>query len=86
MIIEQTIEVPVDHRVFFKLPETIPLGMVKIALHITPLETTSLSQENQDSKCVAFRSFMKYRKTAPPGFDYKKELEEALDEKHGCIS
>jgi hypothetical protein len=46
--------------------------MVKIALHITPLETTSLPQENQDSKCVAFRSFMKYRKAAPPGFDYKK--------------
>jgi hypothetical protein len=34
---------------------------------------------------MAFQSFMKRRKAAPPDFDYQKELEEALDEKHGCI-
>jgi hypothetical protein len=28
---------------------------------------------------------MKYRKAAPPDFEYKKELMEALDEKHGRI-
>lgn len=86
MTIEQTIEVPADRRVFWEIPETIPRGMAKITLHIMPLNTASLPQENHDSKRTAFQSFMKYRRAAPHGFDYKKELEEALDEKHGCIS
>ncbi|MDR1469873.1 MAG: hypothetical protein LBT00_11325 [Spirochaetaceae bacterium] len=86
MTIERTIEVPADRRVFFEIPKTIPRGMTKIALHIMPLETASSLQENQNSRRIAFQSFMQYRRAAPPGFDYKKELEEALDEKHGCIS
>jgi hypothetical protein len=85
MTIEQTIEVPEDHRIFLEIPGTVPQGMAKIALHIIPLKTTPLPQISQESKRAAFQAFMKYRKAAPPGFDYKKELMEALDEKHGHI-
>jgi hypothetical protein len=81
MIVEQTVEVPADHRIFLEIPETIPQGKVKLAFYITPLEA-----ESPESKGAAFRSFMKYRKAAPPGFDYKKELTESLDEKYGRIS
>lgn len=81
MIIEQTIEIPADHRIFLEVPKTVPQGMAKIALHITPLEAAPPSQP----KLAAFQSFMKYRKAAPPDFEYKKELMEALDEKHGRI-
>jgi hypothetical protein len=84
--IERTIEVPADHRIFLEIPETIPRGLAKIALHIIPLETVSLPRENQDSRRIAFHSFMKRRKAAPPDFDYKKEMEEALAEKYGCLS
>ncbi|MDR2607629.1 MAG: hypothetical protein LBC57_04485 [Treponema sp.] len=85
MIIEQTIEVPEDHRVFLEIPGTIPQGMVRISLHIIPLKTTPPPQTSQESKRAAFQAFMKYRKAAPSGFDYKKELMEALDEKYGSI-
>jgi hypothetical protein len=80
MIIEQTIEVPADHRLLLEIPATIPRGKAKIALHITPFEANP-----GESKRLAFQSFMKFRKAAPSDFDYKKELTEALDEKHGCI-
>jgi hypothetical protein len=86
MIIERTIEVTADRRIFLEIPEAIPRGMAEIALHITPLETASLTRESRDSRRMAFQSFMKRRKAAPPGFDYQQEMEEALDEKHGCIS
>jgi hypothetical protein len=85
MTIEQIIEVPDDRRIFLKIPETIPLGIVKIALDITPLKAVPLPQDNPEPKRAAFQSFMKYRKAAPPGFDYKAELREAFDEKHGRI-
>jgi hypothetical protein len=85
MTIEQTIEVPENHRIFLEIPEIIPQGMAKISLHIVPLKTTPLPQTSQESKCAAFQAFIKRRKAAPPGFDYKKELLEALDEKHGRI-
>jgi hypothetical protein len=42
--------------------------MAKIALHITSLETASLPQENQDSRRMAFQSFMKRRKAAPADY------------------
>jgi hypothetical protein len=80
MIIEQTIEVPADHRLLLELPAGIPRGKAKIALHIIPLDS-----ESRKSKRAAFQSFMKFRKTAPSDFDYKKELMEALDERHGRI-
>jgi hypothetical protein len=53
MLIEQTIEVPADHRLLLELPAGIPRGIAKIALHITPLDP-----DPQKSKRVAFQSFM----------------------------
>jgi hypothetical protein len=82
MTIEQTIEVPDDHRIFLEISGTIPLGMVKIALDITPLKAVPLPQDNPEPKRAAFQSFMKYCKAAPAGFDYKAELKEAFDEKY----
>jgi hypothetical protein len=86
MTIEQTIEVPEDHRIFLEIPRTIPQGMAKIALDITPLKAVPpLPNSPEESKRAAFQLFIQRCKTAPPGFDYKNELMEALDEKHGRI-
>jgi hypothetical protein len=49
MHIEQTIEVPADHRLLLELPAGISLGMAKIALHITP-------PDPQKPKRAAFQS------------------------------
>jgi hypothetical protein len=80
MMIEQIIEVPADHRILLELPVDLR-GKAKIALRITPLEAVDL----RESKRAAFQSFMKFRKAAPPDFDYQKELVAALEEKYGRI-
>jgi hypothetical protein len=83
MTIEQTIEIPIEHRFSLKIPKAIPAGKAKIVVHITSLENSQ--PQNINKKRAAFQSFMEYRKTPPEDFDYKKELMEALDEKHGRI-
>jgi hypothetical protein len=39
MTIEQTVEIPVDHRVFFEFlaPKEIPAGPAKVELKVTPV-------------------------------------------------
>jgi hypothetical protein len=83
MTIEQTIEIPAGHQLSLEIPEIVPTGKAKIVVHITPIESSQ--PQNIDKKRAAFQSFMTYPKTAPVDFDYKKELLEALDEKHGRI-
>jgi hypothetical protein len=34
MTIEQTVDIPDSHRVFFDLPPQIPIGKARIAIHI----------------------------------------------------
>jgi hypothetical protein len=40
MIIEQTIEIPVNRRIFLDLPQELPVGKAKVELIITPEATT----------------------------------------------
>jgi hypothetical protein len=40
MIIEQTIEIPVNRRIFLDLPQELPVGKAKVELTITPEATT----------------------------------------------
>jgi len=39
MIIEQTVEIPADHRVFFEFlaPKEIPVGKARLELKVTPV-------------------------------------------------
>jgi hypothetical protein len=39
MTIEQTVEIPVDHRIFFEFlaPDEIPAGLARIELKVTPV-------------------------------------------------
>jgi len=39
MTIEQTVEIPVDHRIFFEFlaPEEIPAGPARVELKVTPV-------------------------------------------------
>ena len=40
MIIEQTIEVPADYRIFLELPRTIPIGVkAQVQIQIPPVST-----------------------------------------------
>jgi len=41
MTIEQTVEIPANHRVFFDLPPELPTGRTKVALTFTPLTATA---------------------------------------------
>jgi hypothetical protein len=43
MTIEQTIEIPESHRLFFDIPRNIPSGRAKVALTVTP-EPMALAQ------------------------------------------
>jgi len=36
MTIEQTVEIPADHRIFFDLPFELPMGKAKIKLTVIP--------------------------------------------------
>jgi hypothetical protein len=36
MTIEQTVEIPVDHRIFFDLPPELPVGKAKITITSQP--------------------------------------------------
>ncbi|GHU67560.1 hypothetical protein FACS189447_09830 [Spirochaetia bacterium] len=36
MTIEQTVEIPENHRLFFDIPRNIPSGRAKVALTVTP--------------------------------------------------
>jgi hypothetical protein len=40
MIIEQTIEIPVNRRIFLDLPRELPVGKAKVELTITPESAT----------------------------------------------
>ena len=43
-------------------------------------------QEKSARRLEAFQRFMQYKGTLPADFDYKKELAEYLDERHGNIN
>jgi hypothetical protein len=51
MTIEQTVEIPVDHRIFFEFlaPEEIPAGPARVELTVTPViekqEKTAVKKE-----------------------------------------
>ena len=47
MIIEQTIEVPVSHRIFLDLPSDLPVGKTKVELIFTPLSDASQTKSNE---------------------------------------
>jgi hypothetical protein len=46
MTIEQTIEVPSNHRVFLDLPYELPVGKTKVELTLTPLTSTQKVKDN----------------------------------------
>lgn len=39
MVIEQTVDIPENHRVFLDLPLDLPVGRAKIAVYVTPEQT-----------------------------------------------
>ncbi|GHV95442.1 hypothetical protein AGMMS50293_17620 [Spirochaetia bacterium] len=58
MTIEQTIEIPENHRLFFDIPWNIPSGRAKVALTVTPEQPPkgdwrSLCGKYKDSRTVA---------------------------------
>ena len=50
MVIEQTIEIPVDHRVFFEFlaPRELPAGPARVELKVTPVH-----EERRDTEAKA---------------------------------
>jgi len=55
MTIEQTVEIPADHRIFFEFlaPAEIPVGSARVELKVTPViekqEKTAAKEENISS-------------------------------------
>jgi len=65
MTIEQTVEIPADHRVFFEFlaPREIPVGKARVELKVTPFE-----EKPTDREPAAFAS------TATPHTDALLEI------------
>jgi hypothetical protein len=48
MTIEQTIEIPENHRLFFDIPRNIPSGRAKVALTVTPESSPGMERAGID--------------------------------------
>ncbi|GMO69938.1 MAG: hypothetical protein Ta2A_18430 [Treponemataceae bacterium] len=46
MTIEQTVEIPANHRIFFDLPFEIPIGTANVALTVTTKQKTVPASES----------------------------------------
>ena len=57
MIIEQTIDIPVDHRVFFEFlaPQELPVGPARVELTVTPVHEARPGTE-ADTEGLAVKS------------------------------
>ncbi|MDO4261276.1 MAG: dihydrodipicolinate reductase [Eubacteriales bacterium] len=64
-----------------RMPEEKVIYIFNILQNIEALSMTAPSDVTKDSM-AAFDVLMKYRGTLPEDFDYKRELEEARDEKY----
>ncbi|MDR2718325.1 MAG: hypothetical protein LBB89_09720 [Treponema sp.] len=59
MTIEQTVEIPVDHKIFFEFlaPKEIPAGLARLELKITPvIEIQGKPAEKKESAGVTPRA------------------------------
>jgi hypothetical protein len=54
MIIEQTIEIPANHRIYVDLPSQIPAGKARIEINVVecPDEIEAFSDENEATEFV----------------------------------
>jgi hypothetical protein len=46
MTIEQTVEIPINRRIFLDLPYELPVGKTKMELTLTPLTSTQQAKDN----------------------------------------
>jgi hypothetical protein len=62
-------------------------GLVQELEKRTPLAGTAPAAVSEKERLQAFERLMKYpRKKLPSGFNYRKELKEAIDERFGRIN
>jgi hypothetical protein len=52
MTIQQTIEIPVDHRVYFDLPRDIPAGAAQFQITITPFPVADAAPQTEPEEWV----------------------------------
>ena len=76
MTIEQTIEIPVSHRIFLDLPQDLPVGRAKIEFTITH-ETAP--QEKSVKSIASLRGIHKGRDTLDAYFARKRADKEKED-------
>jgi hypothetical protein len=50
MVIEQTIEIPADRRIFLDLPLALPTGKARVELKVTPVLVQTKKSVNHDSE------------------------------------
>ncbi|GHV81724.1 hypothetical protein AGMMS49991_02820 [Spirochaetia bacterium] len=55
MIIEQTIEIPENHRIYFDVPSQIPAGRTKVALTIIDFPQAALSEHEPSTGPYSWR-------------------------------
>ena len=51
MTITQTVEIPVNRRIFLDLPPELPVGKAKVELNITPENRQSVQEAEPNIKC-----------------------------------
>ncbi len=73
MTIEQTVEVPADHRVFFEFlaPREIPIGKARVELKLTPVVEKSTDHRSVDQSSV---NVLKNTDVATPHTDALLEI------------
>jgi len=70
-------------------PVTVNEPYEVVVAFLNPLKQNEISSQaasdRNSRKHQAFQHFLKYKGTLPSDFDYKKELAEYRNERHGCI-
>jgi hypothetical protein len=72
MTIEQTIEIPTDRRLVMELPRGIPVGRVKVALTINPVE-----EAPEHNEAEILRQIEELKRTELPR---PRTIEEAIEQ------
>jgi hypothetical protein len=52
MTIEQTVEIPPNHRLVFKLPPELPAGKARVELTVTPEKRETITNEKSAFGCL----------------------------------
>jgi hypothetical protein len=69
MILEQTVDIPADRRLYLELPETVPSGRTKVVLTFSMMETQGADEpsgapETKKPRLGGLMSIEEARKTA----------------------